>query len=135
MRQYEREDCLEDAVLNHTYNVVSFSSSRDCLNQSILTLGFVNKKTNNIVWVPYGSQILIQDSLYTVNEGKDDQCQGRRMTGFNKSVWCLTDKSDQPEFLYNFLGEQVVVTRLPDQYLSSDPKINLYNTISSQPFF
>jgi len=122
MRQYELEDCLEDAQVGDSLEVIKKSSPRQCLNCCTLFVGFGNPESLQVSWVPYGSVVEIGGVRYTVDKGKDVGV-GRRADKNGRGVpelseRCLRDSADDFHSLYDLVGRTAVVSEVPSDSLS-----------------
>lgn len=115
MRQYELSDCLEDVEYNTGYKVVQALLTANGLGDTDLVIGFGNPSTRNLVWIPYGSIVKIQDQQYRVIQGEKDEFKGNRQK-YNQSIYCLKDKKGLHD-IYDYLGKNVSLMTLPlDDY-------------------
>jgi hypothetical protein len=69
-----------------------------------LTVVFSNPKTNNVVWVPYGSKLSIEGKLYKVIQG--EVFQGRNGRCFSSE--CLLDNRRELYSLHNYRGKRAI---------------------------
>lgn len=110
MRQYEPEDCDEDALEGKAYEVVKFTSQRGCGHNCVeLVVGFGNRETMHSVWVPYGSTIDIGGTSYKIIKGAPF---GGRRDESNQSTFCLKDSQNTLLSLDDFMGKNVTVQEL-----------------------
>ena len=114
MRRYELEDCLEDAQIGKTYEVAAFSSSRGCINACTLIVGFGNPESRQAVWIPEGSQILIEDSKYSIMQGIFSKYGGRREER-DLVTSCLKDMGGNIKSLYDYIGKFAKVCEIPSK--------------------
>lgn len=104
MRQYEYSNCIEKNVKKgQVLEIGSVNITSGCCDAD-LTLVFANPKTNNIVWIPYGSRISIENKLYNVIQG--EVFHGRNSRCFSSE--CLLDERRELHDLNNYKGKQAI---------------------------
>jgi len=104
MRQYEYENCIEKKVKKGQVLEVRFTNITSGCCDADLTLVFANPKTNNVVWVPYGSKVNIENKLYSIIQG--EVFRGRNSRCF--STECLLDDRREVYDLYDYKGKNAI---------------------------
>lgn len=125
MRQYEKEDCVEVAKRNQKLGIGNsvISISPGCEVDYVAVFG--NDQTKNIVWVPFGSKIKIENKEYKIIEGEKyagkRYCKTKEYTlpwyrlkpkvsvgKYNHSTKCLLDNDKKLHSLEDFMGKEVI---------------------------
>jgi len=120
MRQYEKWECLEEGMTDGIYEVVSVIATANPLGEVQRVLFFGNPVTMKTVWIPYNSQIKINNETYTVKKGKKIYSGDRWGVGHNseQSIECIVDKNGTSYSMEKFLGESTEVMMLYEHPLS-----------------
>ncbi len=107
MRQYEYRHCIEKKVDKGQVLHVGFANVVTGICDTDLTIVFSNPKTKNVVWVPYGSEVKIEDKVYEVIQG--EVFQGRNERCFSSN--CLLDEKRELYNLNDYRGKKAIFLR------------------------
>ena len=111
-RQYEKKDCLEDAVEGGEYEIahalLSTGNGADVDRVGI----FGCPTTRKVVWVPYGSEILVDGVKYTVIKGGPTRFPGDRPRKHNQSPECIQDEQGKIHGMYSMQNKMATITKL-----------------------
>lgn len=107
MRQYEYKHCIEKKVKEGQILDVGFANVITGFCETDLTIVFANPQTNNVICVPYGSEVKIEDSVYKVIQG--EVFQGRNGISFSSN--CLMDEKSNLHNLGDYRGKQAIFLR------------------------
>ncbi|MCH7568881.1 MAG: hypothetical protein IIA87_05680 [Nanoarchaeota archaeon] len=129
VRQYERVDCQENAVLGQRYDIAEAWIS-GVFGTDIVTI-FGNQLTDKIVWVPYGSELMIDQRPYTLKKGNLSRFSGDRGYTKNQSNDCLQDEQGELHSMYDMRGRSALVERLNNS-MSARAKQFLFDLIHNK---
>jgi len=118
-RQYEKADCNEQAVLGVQYEVAEASIVANGGGEMDIVIVFGNPVTRRIVWVPYGSEIKIDEKEFIVKRGNLRSYQGDRLFTHDQSLDCLVEKDKKTYSLFDFRGKKTQVSVLNNSFLSA----------------
>jgi hypothetical protein len=149
MRQYEKRDCSEKAKkgqkLEISLSYIPTASKCECeitdvsytstASKCEIAAIFGNPKTRNIVWVPFGSKVLIENYEYEIIKGKEYAVKRYVRTKedilhllrfkpkvsverYNRSVKCFLDKDKQLHSMEDFMRKEVLVKEVAGFHIS-----------------
>lgn len=126
MRQYEKEDCIEEVKKGQKLDVGRTTISVHLYGGVDFVAVFGNPKTNNVVFVPFGSKIKIENDEYKLIKGEkyagNRYCKTKEYTlpwyrfkpkvsegKWNHSTKCLLDKNKTLHSLEDFMNKDVMI--------------------------
>jgi len=119
-RQYELSDCLEKCYLGQELSIGIALMPANMGGEVDPVHTFGNPENNNVVWVPYGSEIEMKnEQKYTVIKGErmpwlayfgGHLMSDRGSNDVDKSIGCLCDQSGKLHSMWDFNGEIITLT-------------------------
>tara|TARA_Y100000310_G_scaffold124700_1_gene123465 strand:- start:86348 stop:86890 length:543 start_codon:yes stop_codon:yes gene_type:complete len=115
MRQYEKGDCLEEAIEGQVLNIGTANIPANPFGECDLVTVFGNPESNKVTWLPYNSIFKIENNLYKVIKGELSPFKGDRIDVYDQSSSCFINLQGKLNCMYDFIGKEAKVLAVCDQ--------------------